>query len=139
MEMEDSLAAARKEVAHWKKCIPQAFSLNQKILWSERRVHNAEQETMEAQHQLQHQKQISDQIIKAKQETIKGQRVHLERLQQQLGDDFKTAQFGAALHEQNYDRAAKIAHSEGPYLSPDKVDQSVIKAEPPMMTTFQLD
>ena len=89
--------------------------------------------------QRQHQKQISDQIIKTKEETIKGQRVNLERLQQQLGDDFKTAQFGAALFEQNYDRASRIAHSEGPYLSPDKVDQSVNKAEPPMTTTFQLD
>ena len=137
--MEDNLANARKEVMYWKRSVPNAFSLNQKILWMERRVHNAEQETLQATHDLQHQKQISDQIIKVKEETIKGQRVNLERLQQQLGDDFKTAQFGAALFEQNYDRASRIAHSEGPYLSPDKDDQSVIKAEPPMTTTFQLD
>jgi hypothetical protein len=74
-----------------------------------------------------------------KDETIKGQRVNLERLQQHLGDDLKTAQFGAALFEQNYDRASKIAHSEGPYLSPDKDDHSVIKAEPARTTPFQLD
>ena len=137
--MEDNLANARKEIMYWKKSVPNAFSLNQKILWMERRVHNAEQETLQATHDLQHQKQISDQIIKVKEETIKGQRVNLERLQQQLGDDFKTAQFGAALFEQNYDRASKIAHSEGPYLSPDKDDQSVIKSESPMTITFQLD
>ena len=137
--MEDNLANARKEVMYWKRHVPTAFSLNQKILWMERRVHNAEQETLQATHDLQHQKQISDQIIKVKEETIKGQRVNLERLQQQLGDDFKTAQFGAALFEQNYDRASRIAHSEGPYLSPDKDDQCVNKAEPPMTTTFQLD
>lgn len=38
----------------------------------------------------------------------------------QLGDNRQTAQFAAALHEQNYDRAARIAHGDGPYLSPDK-------------------
>ena len=56
-----------------------------------------------------------------------------------LGNDLKTVQFGAALFEQNYDRASKIAHSEGPYLSPDKDDHSVIKAEPARTTPFQLD
>ena len=57
-----------------------------------------------------------------KDQTIKGQRLHLERLQERLGDDRQTAQFAAALHEQNYDRAARIAHAEGPYLSPEKAE-----------------
>ena len=118
--MEIKLAAARKEINFWKSTVPQAFALNQKILWLERHVHNAEQGELEAQHQCQHQKQISEQIIKMRDETIKGQRINLERLQELQGDDRKTAQFTAALHEQNYDRAAKIAHGEGPYLSPDK-------------------
>ena len=45
-EMESSLAAAQKEIAYWKRSVPQAFSLNQKILWLERRIHNAELETL---------------------------------------------------------------------------------------------
>ena len=98
-EMETKLAAARKEINFWKATVPQAFALNQKILWLERRVHNAEQGELEAQHQLQHQKQISEQIIKMRDETIKGQRINLERLQELQGDDRKTAQFTAALHE----------------------------------------
>ena len=120
--MESELAEAKKEIENWKLRVPEAFSLKQEIIWLQKRVHDAEMNEQEARHQVDQHRLIADQRLMVKQELIKGQRAVLERTYQQRGDDRQTAQLFAALDEQNYDRASRIANATGPYTSPEKVE-----------------
>ena len=51
---------------------------------------------------------------------ILAQRALLEKHEQAGGHSRQGAQLWAAFTEQNWDRAAKIANSVGPYITPDK-------------------
>ena len=79
-----------------------------------------ELQVKDAQHQAAVQKIFDKQKLDIKNSCILAQRTLLEKHEQAGGYSRQGAQLWAAMTEQNYDRAARIANSDGPYITPAK-------------------
>ena len=97
-----------------------AFARERKIERLLEEAHALELKVKEVQQVAAKQKIFDKQRLDSKDSCIKAQRVLLEKHEEAGGYTRQGAQFWAALTEQNYDRASKIAHGSGPYTTPVK-------------------
>ena len=118
--MEEKLTVAEQKVVWWEKQVPKAIARELKIEALQDRVKELELKVKDVQHEAATQKLFDKQKLDVKDSRILMQRALLEKHEQAGGYSRQGAQLWAAFHEQNYDRATKIANSAGPYNTPEK-------------------